>query len=317
VDGTRAFTGAQSMGGFKLTNLAAASANGDAIRYQQGFKFETISCPAGTNPVADALSDTLTLLAGANIAITGDSAADSVTIAVMGLPTVAFKTIDCPAGTDPVADAADDTLTLAAGGTVTITGDSGTDTITISETHSGTDHNFFKTIACPAGTNPVADSQGDTLTFANGTGISISGDSGTDTITITGVPTGTGVCVRVAARIGASAAIPVASGGGVYTAVPGVQWIFDGAMTPVSSWTTNKLLINGSSTTATITYRIQDITNALTLASVTISVGAAAFYQSTAFSNVPAGQATMQLQYTTAAGWTAATFVGFAWDALA
>lgn len=43
--------------------------------------FETISCPAGTNPVADTATDTLTLLAGAGITITGDSAADSVTFA--------------------------------------------------------------------------------------------------------------------------------------------------------------------------------------------------------------------------------------------
>lgn len=35
VAGTRAFTGAQSMGGFKLTNLAAGTANGDAVRYEQ------------------------------------------------------------------------------------------------------------------------------------------------------------------------------------------------------------------------------------------------------------------------------------------
>ena len=35
VAGTRAFTGPQSMGGFKLINLAAASVNGDALRWEQ------------------------------------------------------------------------------------------------------------------------------------------------------------------------------------------------------------------------------------------------------------------------------------------
>jgi len=34
-DGSVAFTGAQSMGGFKLTNLAAPTANGDALRFDQ------------------------------------------------------------------------------------------------------------------------------------------------------------------------------------------------------------------------------------------------------------------------------------------
>jgi hypothetical protein len=43
--------------------------------------FATIDCPSGTDPVADSATDTLQLLAGAGIAITGDSTADSVTIA--------------------------------------------------------------------------------------------------------------------------------------------------------------------------------------------------------------------------------------------
>lgn len=46
-----------------------------------GNSFTTIDCPSGTDPVADSATDTLQLLAGAGITITGDSAADSVTIA--------------------------------------------------------------------------------------------------------------------------------------------------------------------------------------------------------------------------------------------
>ncbi len=46
------------------------------------------------------------------------------------------------------------------------------------------DQLIFQTIACPAGTNPVADTTSDTLTFANGAGISITGTAGTDTVTI-------------------------------------------------------------------------------------------------------------------------------------
>lgn len=42
----------------------------------------------------------------------------------------------------------------------------------------------FKTIACPSGTNPVADAVADTLNFAAGTGVSITGDETSDTITI-------------------------------------------------------------------------------------------------------------------------------------
>jgi len=43
--------------------------------------------------------------------------------------------------------------------------------------------NTFQTIDVPNGTNPVADSGTDTLTFAEGTGIAITGDSSTDTVT--------------------------------------------------------------------------------------------------------------------------------------
>lgn len=46
--------------------------------------------------------------------------------------TNAFTTIACPAGTNPVADSATDTLTLSTDGSVTITGTAGTDTIAFS-----------------------------------------------------------------------------------------------------------------------------------------------------------------------------------------
>jgi len=38
TDGTRALTGSLGIGGFKLTNLAAATTNGDALRFEQGVK---------------------------------------------------------------------------------------------------------------------------------------------------------------------------------------------------------------------------------------------------------------------------------------
>ena len=49
---------------------------------------------------------------------------------VSGASTWAFKTINCPDGTDPVADQAADTLNLAAGNGLTITGNETTDTVT-------------------------------------------------------------------------------------------------------------------------------------------------------------------------------------------
>ncbi len=46
--------------------------------------FETINTTSGTSPVADSATDTLTLTAGANITITGNSSTDTVTIASTG-----------------------------------------------------------------------------------------------------------------------------------------------------------------------------------------------------------------------------------------
>lgn len=62
-----------------------------------------------------------------------------VTIAASGFATNSFITIDCPTGTDPVASGSADTLTYAEGGGVTVSGDSGTDTITYSITANGVD----------------------------------------------------------------------------------------------------------------------------------------------------------------------------------
>jgi hypothetical protein len=48
--------------------------------FSEGYNFRTIACPAGTNPAADQVGDTLTLSAGTGITITGDASVDSITI---------------------------------------------------------------------------------------------------------------------------------------------------------------------------------------------------------------------------------------------
>lgn len=63
------------------TNFQHAKDEIDALQALTIFK--TIDCPAGTNPVADTDSDTLTLAAGSNkITITGTSSSDTVTFDV-------------------------------------------------------------------------------------------------------------------------------------------------------------------------------------------------------------------------------------------
>ena len=104
--------------------------------------------------------------------VSGGSASDSfATIAVAGQSSV-------------VADSATDTLTLVAGSNITITTDAATDTVTIAAT-GGAAANSFNTIAVAGQSDVVADTSTDTLTLAGGTGIQITTNSGTDTVTIT------------------------------------------------------------------------------------------------------------------------------------
>lgn len=96
-----------------------------------GVAFTTIDAPNGTDPEAT-VGDTLVLVEGANISITGDASTDSITIAaVTGAETQnIFATFAVPSGTNPEADTTSDTLTLtSSGSTMSITGDSATDTI--------------------------------------------------------------------------------------------------------------------------------------------------------------------------------------------
>ena len=61
---------------------------------------------------------------------------DKIEAVIAGAAANAFKTINAPAGTDPVADGVADTLNITATGDITITGNSGTDTIDFSVTNT-------------------------------------------------------------------------------------------------------------------------------------------------------------------------------------
>ena len=94
--------------------------------------FGTILVDGQNDIVADANSDTLTVVAGTNITIETDATSDSITIhAAAGASTNSFNTISVDGQNNVVADSATDTLTLVAGSGITITTDSAGDEITI------------------------------------------------------------------------------------------------------------------------------------------------------------------------------------------
>jgi plastocyanin len=105
------------------------------------------------------------------------------TVSGGGTASDSFATISVAGQSNVVADSATDTLTLVAGTGITITTDAGADSITI--TNSAAAANAFATVAVSGQSNVVADSTADTLIIAAGTGISITTDAGTDTVTIT------------------------------------------------------------------------------------------------------------------------------------
>jgi len=94
-----------------------------------------------------------------------------------------FTTIQTPAGSSPTAGSPSDVLTLTSvDGSVLITGNAITDTIDFSVTPSGAGY-AFGTIAVPTGTNPVAGSISDTVTYQSTDNfLTIKGDSGTKTV---------------------------------------------------------------------------------------------------------------------------------------
>ena len=157
---------------FPATLPAASGVNLTALNATQ--------LTSGTVPIgrigATGTASASTYLRGDNswATVSGGAASDSFsTIAVAGQSSVA-------------ADSATDTLTLVAGTNITITTDAGTDSITINSTASGgTASNSFATIAVAGQSSVISDSSTDTLTLEAGTGISITTNAGSDTITIT------------------------------------------------------------------------------------------------------------------------------------
>ena len=100
-----------------------------------------------------------------------------------GTVTEAFKTIAISGQSDVVADSATDTLTLVAGTGMTLTTNASGDSITFTSTATGTVSEAFKTLAVSGQSDVVADSATDTLTLVAGTGMTITTDASTDSIT--------------------------------------------------------------------------------------------------------------------------------------
>jgi len=155
--GTIAITQSSSTTDGYLSSTDWSTFNG-----KTGLAFKTISVAGQTDIVADVAEDTLNVAAGTGISLTTTALSDTLTI---------------------TNSAPDQTVVLTGGTGITTSGTYPNFTITNSDL--GSSQNIFKNIAVSSQTTIVADSNNDTLTLAAGTGISITTNATTDTVTIT------------------------------------------------------------------------------------------------------------------------------------
>jgi len=146
------------------------------------FAFGNISAN-GTAVLANTVGDAVTFTAGDNISITGNNATKTVTFAVTGI------------SLNSISNGTSNVTVVSSGGNVTV-GVAGNQIanfnsagLAITGTVSGngttlTGINAFGNIAVAGETTVSADNTSDTLTFAEGTGISIVTDAANNTITI-------------------------------------------------------------------------------------------------------------------------------------
>lgn len=127
------------------------------------------------------LTDERVATAGTGISLTDAGAGSTVTIANTAS---AFGIVHVTGQTDIYADALIDTLNVEAGTGISLTTNADTDTLTITNSAPNVDQNVFTKIAVSGQSDIDADSTTDTLTVASGTGISLTTNAGTDTLTI-------------------------------------------------------------------------------------------------------------------------------------
>jgi hypothetical protein len=114
----------------------------DAFAESNNDVFKTIAVSGQSDIVADASTDTLTIVGSGGTSVTTNAGTDTLTISSTTVPDNIFKTIAVSGQSDIVADATTDTLTLVASGGTTITTNAGTDTLTIDTPTAGVSAGF-------------------------------------------------------------------------------------------------------------------------------------------------------------------------------
>jgi hypothetical protein len=142
-----------------------------------------------SNDQYDGTVTSVDLTAGSGITVSGGPITTSGSITVTnsdrGSSQNIFKNIAVPTQSTITAANNNDTFTLKPGPGVSITTLTTNNNITINNTDPGSSQYIFKNIAVSGQSTIVADINDDTLTVASGTGISVTTDAVTDTLTFT------------------------------------------------------------------------------------------------------------------------------------
>ena len=241
-----------------IVNLPAGSTiGGQLIKDPIEASFKTVSVSGQSDIVADNTTDTLTFVNGTGITMTTVAGTDSLTITNSGVTQVigtagqigvsgtgkgnvtltnlgvtsatAGSGISVSAATGSITIANTGVIKLLAGTGIILDPSIGTGTVTITNSSPNITQNIWRFIAVAGQSSLDPQNSSDVLTFANGTGINITTNAGSDTVTVTN----TGVT-----SLAGSTGISVSSSTGSVTLTnTGVTSLTAGAGISVSSST--------------------------------------------------------------------------------
>jgi hypothetical protein len=154
---------------------ALSSADWTTFNGKASDAFKTIAVAGQPDIVADNATDTLTIVAGTNVTITTNATTDTITINSADQFVGTVTSVDLTAGTG---------ITVS-GGPITTSG-----SITVNNSDRGSSQNIFKNFAVAGQPTIIADDNDDTLTVVAGSGVTITTNSTTDTLTISATGTG-------------------------------------------------------------------------------------------------------------------------------
>ena len=141
---------------------------------------------AGTSSATGTVTS-VTATPGSGISISGSPITTSGTLTItntdLGSSQAIFKNFAISGQQTIQADTNADTLTFVDGAGIAMTTTASTDTLTVTNTDGGSSQNIFKNIAVSGQSTVVADTNNDTLTLVNGTGLVITTNALSDTIT--------------------------------------------------------------------------------------------------------------------------------------